>query len=251
MKWLQTAQMTVVLFILLCGAAIAQQNIPVPTPSPMITAPKNTQPAPAETAPTAFVYSAGCPALMDGRIKAVYTEALSDGECGERSPLKLTEIAKPQIVLSGSPLVNCAMATRLADWAEQIDGLAKIHLGTGLKRLVTGPGYQCRRRNGAADGKISEHGFANALDVLGFELADGRKMDILSNLMVNPVSGDLSGAEPPEPLSVENQFLETAHKKACELFTTVLGPQANAAHKDHFHLDLGCHGKSCTYLVCE
>ncbi len=47
------------------------------------------------------------------------------------------------------------------------------------------------------------------------------------------------------------RFLVTVHKAACSLFSTVLGPDANAAHHDHFHLDLGCHGKDCKYLICE
>jgi hypothetical protein len=38
--------------------------------------------------------------------------------------------------------------------------------------------------------------------------------------------------------SAEAQFLRRLHKGACGVFGTVLGPEANAAHRDHFHLDL-------------
>jgi len=36
----------------------------------------------------------------------------------------------------------------------------------------------------------------------------------------------------------EGAFLHRLHKGACGIFSTVLGPEANEAHRDHFHLDL-------------
>jgi hypothetical protein len=38
---------------------------------------------------------------------------------------------------------------------------------------------------------------------------------------------------------------------ACGYFTTVLGPGANEAHKEHFHFDLGQHGKTDNFKICE
>jgi hypothetical protein len=38
--------------------------------------------------------------------------------------------------------------------------------------------------------------------------------------------------------SAEGQFLRRLHKGACGVFGTVLGPEANEAHRDHFHFDL-------------
>jgi hypothetical protein len=38
--------------------------------------------------------------------------------------------------------------------------------------------------------------------------------------------------------SAEAQFLRRLHKGACGVFGTVLGPEANEAHRDHFHFDL-------------
>jgi hypothetical protein len=38
--------------------------------------------------------------------------------------------------------------------------------------------------------------------------------------------------------SAEGRFLRQLHKGACGVFGTVLGPEANEAHRDHFHLDL-------------
>jgi hypothetical protein len=53
-------------------------------------------------------------------------------------------------------------------------------------------------------------------------------------------------AAPPSPPPVakepemdrEAQFVTFLHEDACRRFGTVLGPEANAAHKNHFHLDM-------------
>jgi hypothetical protein len=42
--------------------------------------------------------------------------------------------------------------------------------------------------------------------------------------------------DPPKP-DPKGQFLKLIHDKACQRFGTTLGPEANAAHKNHFHLD--------------
>ena len=44
-------------------------------------------------------------------------------------------------------------------------------------------------------------------------------------------------AEPPKPTR-EALFLRAVHGGACNEFGTVLGPEANDPHRDHFHLDL-------------
>jgi hypothetical protein len=43
---------------------------------------------------------------------------------------------------------------------------------------------------------------------------------------------------PPEANTKEAQFLRRLHQGACGLFGTVLGPEANEAHREHFHFDL-------------
>ena len=100
-----------------------------------------------------------------------------------------------------------------------------------LAAIDTGTSYMCRNRNSAEGGFTSEHGFANAVDVTGFTLADGRSIG---------VEADWLPAAAPE-----GRLLRLAHDAACGGFTTVLGPEANAEHHDHLHLDLGCHGQSC------
>ena len=109
-----------------------------------------------------------------------------------------------------------------------------------MKRSKTypcGARTTCRNRNNASSGFTSEHGFANAVDVTGFTLEDGSGIAVESDW--------LPSAAP------EGRLLRLAHDAACSGFMTVLGPEANAEHRDHLHLDLGCHGKSCTARICE
>mgnify|MGYP006334727341 CR=1 FL=1 len=55
-------------------------------------------------------------------------------------------------------------------------------------------------------------------------LADGRRISVLD---------DWRGGSPSE-----RQFLQVVHASACKRFGTVLGPEYNAQHRDHFHLQI-------------
>jgi len=41
-----------------------------------------------------------------------------------------------------------------------------------------------------------------------------------------------------EATAQKSLFLRKVHESACGIFTTVLGPEANEAHRNHLHLDL-------------
>lgn len=194
---------------------------------------------PAEDAAPPRVYQSACPAVIEARVEARLLEPLADGACGERSPLGVSALlVNGRLVpLSSEAIVNCGMAAALPAWAEAVDGYLWARENTRLARILIGTSYMCRPRNRAAGADVSEHGFANALDVIGFELEDGRTMAL---------PGGWS-----EPLSPAGRLLRFAHHAACADFTTTLGPEANALHADHLHLDLGCHGQSCTARLCE
>lgn len=185
------------------------------------------------------VYQVACPAVIMGLVEAEMAPPLSEGICGERSPLVVTGVmSRGRMVPLSSPVTtNCQMATALPKWVETVDGYASAMLKSPLAAIDTGTSYMCRNRNSADAGFTSEHGFANALDVTGFTLEDGRSIG---------VEGDWAKATAPE-----GRLLRLAHDAACSGFTTVLGPEANAEHHDHLHLDLGCHGQTCTAQICE
>ena len=220
-------------------AAEPAEDAPLPRrrPEPAVDEP---EPAEDEADPAEErVYQAACPAVIMGLVEAEALPPLSDGACGERSPLSVSAVlVRGRMVPLSSPVTtSCAMATGLPGWLEAVDGYAGAMLGSELAAVTTGTSYMCRARNGGEGGLTSEHGFANALDVVGFTLADGRTI---------AVEADWLPAAAPE-----GRLLRLAHDAACGRFTTVLGPEANAAHADHLHLDLGCHGQSCTARICE
>ena len=234
------------------GTATAQPlALPMPVPRPLMADPPLPPPRPVESAPgpadasgeaaVARIYQAACPAVLAGLVQAEALPPIAAMECGEFSPLRLSGIQAGGhgIALPAAPTVNCRMAAALADWVAEIDQYAQAELGAGIAELRTGPAYQCRRRNNAADGPVSEHGFANAVDVSGFVLTDGRLI---------AVAADWAGDGPERP---EARLLAHAQASACARFTTVLGPDANPLHADHLHLDLGCHGQSCRLQLCE
>ena len=124
---------------------------------------------------------------------------------------------------SASFAVACPLANTFAAWARYgVDRAARQVLGSALVRIETMGSYNCRTVAGSS--RRSAHATANAIDVAAFVLADGRRISL---------SGGWSGGS-----AKERQFLKTVHTSACKRFGTVLGPAYNAAHKDHFHLEL-------------
>lgn len=118
--------------------------------------------------------------------------------------------------------VTCPMATTFAAWARYgVDRAARQILGSPLVRIETFGSYNCR--NVAGSSRRSGHATANAIDVSGFVLANGRQISVLYDWN----SGN----------AAERRFLRIVHQSACKRFGMVLGPDYNQAHKDHFHLE--------------
>lgn len=165
---------------------------------------------------------------------------IEDGaQCGEHSPLSLTAIGKEQpLKFSNAITTNCAMAVSLAQWSGEVRKAANEIYGGGvtIAEIGTGSDYQCRKVNGATTGRVSEHAFANALDIMSFKFSDGSKTELESGW---------NGSEK------EKAFWRAVHGASCKLFMTVIGPDGDAAHRTNMHLDQGCHGKSCLARICQ
>lgn len=118
--------------------------------------------------------------------------------------------------------VKCEVADAFARWAQfGVDRAARQILGSPLARIETLGSYSCR--NIAGTNRRSSHAKAEAIDVSGFVLADGRRIALAQ---------DWEGGT-----RKEREFLRVVHRSACKRFGTVLGPEYNAAHADHFHLE--------------
>ncbi|MHA6299829.1 extensin family protein [Devosia sp. CAU 1758] len=195
--------------------------------------------APVSHPEPARIYQTACPALLSGLIVGEMLEPIEEGLCGERSPLSVTAVMANgrRVPLSSPVTTNCQMAGALAAWVGAVDRYAGAALDSRVAAVTTGTSYMCRNRYSADYGLVSEHGFANGVDVVGFSLENGEAIN---------VEADWLPASAPE-----GRMLRHAHGAACGHFTTVLGPEANAEHEDHIHLDLGCHGQSCTAQICE
>jgi hypothetical protein len=187
-----------------------------------------------------------------------FSKPIRSGICGAPAPIVLRRVADVEI--APPTVVNCQIAAKLHEWiAAHLQPLAGDLLGAPVTRIVSASGYTCRQRIGNPSGRQSEHSFANAFDISAFALRDGRTIDVLTGwgatrrdliaqaqvpASASRVGGDagvLSDAQPAPSASV---FLHKVHETACGVFSTVLGPEANEAHRDHLHLDLASRRRS-------
>ncbi|MEO6012570.1 MAG: extensin family protein [Devosia sp.] len=240
--------------------AVATDTTPLPRPDPRksqavetapVPAPADAKPgeaAPADVAPKSIVvepaapprdFQVACPAVMNGEVTAKPLPPIHEGQCGLQSPLSLEAVmANGRSIPINAPVTtDCGMATALPGWVADIDSYLKAHDKTQIESLIIGTNYACRNVNNEKSGNLSFHAFGDALDVSGFKLDDGR------TITVEPA---WNGTE-----AEGSKIIRFAHDAACTHFTTVLGPEANALHHDHLHVDLGCHGKTCTARLCE
>jgi hypothetical protein len=220
----------------LAGPAAAQDGGDVPPPRPRPAAPVAATP----DAPTPQRdYQVACPAVLSGRAVATALPPIAEGQCGLPSPLALEAVlANGRTVPLSTPVTtDCGMATALPGWVEAVDAWLMAREDTRIDTVLVGTAYLCRNVNNADAGNLSFHAFGDALDVTGFRLADGRTITIESAWPGDAAAG--------------SRLVRFAHEAACTHFTTVLGPEANALHRDHLHLDLGCHGERCMARICE
>lgn len=284
------------------------------------------------------------------------SKPIRSGQCGAPAPVIVKRVgATTPVEISPPAVVNCRMVARLHEWVEStLQPAAQDLLKAPVVRMINASGYTCRNRNGSLQDKISEHAFANALDISAFVTADRRTIDVLTHWgkterdlraialaraeaerrakeeaaaaeaaegekakegasadksgkfdrsdrsekggkteklgrkdgpssAPGKVGGtkDTKGVSGPDPeeraepgpktkrgrdlalsgrsnlgggdprsatdaradddrpvVTTEGTFLRRLHKGACGPFSTVLGPEANEAHRNHFHFDL-------------
>ena len=154
------------------------------------------------------------------------------GHCGWSVATTMTEANRvsfrPHTVTQQCPLMIASYI-----WLGDVDKQARTLLGSPLVKVHHAGTYSCRRQRGNGSGAWSEHAFANAWDITGFELKDGRVISVLKDW--NNTNTKLSGKE----RRARARFLRKARDRACRLFRVVLSPDYNVAHRDHFHLDNG------------
>ncbi len=122
----------------------------------------------------------------------------------------------------------CPVAAGMAmlEW-NVIQPAATRHFGSKVRTVEHFGSYNCRRMYGRSQGDYSQHATADAIDLAGFVLADGTRISVV---------GDWTAGTDPKD-AAKAAFLREVRDGACEVFATVLSPDYNAAHRDHFHLD--------------
>jgi hypothetical protein len=142
--------------------------------------------------------------------------------CGYSAAVRLRSDGARQIALDPrEPPISCPIAAATAMWEwSVVQPAARKYLGTSVTRIEHLGSYNCRPIAGSTN--WSQHATANAIDIAGFQFADGRRLTILA---------DWQGNGP------EATFLRKVRSGACDLYATVLSPDYNAAHRDHLHLD--------------
>lgn len=156
----------------------------------------------------------GDPAIFGTVVGAVE----GPGACGIENAVQVTEVAG--VALSSPATINCKTAEALKTWVEEGVRPAVGETGGGVMSLRVVAHYACRNRNHRAGARLSEHSFGNAIDIAGIGLADGSEMTVLTDWN----SGYASQ-------------LRQMWRAACGPFGTVLGPEADVHHRDHFHFD--------------
>ena len=306
----------------------ALQTKPVFQPGPELHAPKQEapiEPPPAASSPSSPAVVAApngkeewsrdevarareqCMHMLSGEPADVeWLEPIRKGDCGLPAPVRLKSVGSDRKVVFDPPVdVNCRLVAALGKWVKgTLQPQARDRMKSPVVRIVGASGYACRNVYNRPNGRLSQHAFANAIDIGGFDLADGRTVAILKGWGLtardikakakaeadakakamrsagavaqtqggatgsDPTRADKQGKQvalasmraPQKSLSLqmkfavtgfpgadaaaaskptsESQFLRAIHDGACHEFGTVLGPEANDPHRNHFHLDL-------------
>ena len=144
------------------------------------------------------------------------------GGCSAIGAVQLTEIGTPVTNLGA---MRCPLARAFAEWVQGSVQPEARRLGSPVRRIESFGTYACRSVNSRPGARLSEHAYANAVDVAAFVLADGRRITVLDQW-----NGDDEDAR---------LFLRAVHREGCRRFNIGLSPDSDAYHRNHLHFDLG------------
>ncbi len=160
-------------------------------------------------------------ALAARGIQVQSWPATGRGACRVNTPVR----AQYGRTAAFSPAIetSCAMLLAWTDLEPVIQQAARSNLGAPVRTVRNFGSYSCRGINGNA-GRPSLHAAGRAIDVAGFELANGRVVTMLEGW---------------RNTRAERRFLRTIRDTACRRLGVVLGPDSDRRHRDHLHIDIG------------
>lgn len=163
-----------------------------------------------------------CRATLSEAAKITILDPLEVSEnCHIRNRLTLSSVGSAGV---DRVETSCATALRMAMWEHHgIQPAARDILGTEVTNIRQIGSYNCRaiRTTQGESNRWSTHSTADAIDISGFDFANGTRVRLI---------GDWVGVD------AEARFLRSVRDSACTWFATTLGPDYNALHADHFHL---------------
>lgn len=142
--------------------------------------------------------------------------------CGIEDAVRITSVAG--VRLSQPATVDCVTAKALRRWAENGVRVSLRPHGRVVELRVAAS-YACRTRNNQPGARISEHGRGRAIDISGFVMNDGEVITVLGHWNKSGYRSEM----------------RRLHRTACGVFGTVLGPESDRFHQDHFHFDTARH----------
>jgi hypothetical protein len=154
----------------------------------------------------------GVNAIKGEQIAAIKSKVKG---CGLKDGVRVTSVSG--VRLSQAITVDCATATALNTWVKDV--LQPAYKGDVVELKIAGH-YICRSRNSVKGAKVSEHGRGKAVDIGGFVLSSGKLLSVQGGF---------------------NKTMRKAHKGACGIFGTTLGPGSDGYHEDHLHFDTADH----------
>jgi D-alanyl-D-alanine dipeptidase len=163
-------------------------------------------------------FNTGGLVCKDRAIEGTMITAIKGAQkgCGVDAPVRVTAV--DGVKLSMPATIDCNTARALRKWVT-----TKVKPAFGKTKVVgldVAAHYVCRSQNNVKGAKISEHGRGKAIDIAGFKLANGTEVTVLDDYK-----------------SSRGKAIRKAHKGACGIFGTTLGPGSDGYHENHLHLD--------------
>jgi hypothetical protein len=151
------------------------------------------------------------------------------GGCSALGAVQLVNMGTPA---TGLRAMTCPLARQFARWSrESLQPAADQWLQSRIVRIETFGTYACRTRDNIPGERLSQHAFANAVDVSGFQLEDGRHVTVEQGWR----GGD----------DRVRRFLRQIFQGGCRRFNIGLSPESDRYHYNHLHFDMGPNGPYC------
>ncbi|WP_447788518.1 extensin-like domain-containing protein [Pseudomonas farris] len=161
-------------------------------------------------------------ALSSSGLRVSHQADSPDAACPLTNTLR---VQGGEAALSSSFLASCSLAVAFALFERHaLQPAAQAVYGQAVKRVDHLGSFACRNVYNRENGRRSQHATADALDISGFRLADGRFISVLKDWPKD---------------NQDARFLHQVRDGACDMFSVVLSPDYNAAHRNHFHVDVG------------